>query len=163
MKITKRFLLISLFASLALSIFAQKVVSEHTIFDEFQRLSREGKGVVLIHQSSVIRNKVGKALYSETSGEDESSFVEMQGFRIQVFTGNQRSSKEEAEKRQMMIQELFPDAATYLIYKAPFWRLQVGDYFSSDAAQSDLLLLKKEFPDFAKEIYVVKEKIKVQL
>lgn len=135
-----------------------------TIFDELA-IRKGGKGLVTIHQSDEIRQLVG----ARKSGKDvettnNETFLKIQGFRTQVFSGNnQRKSKDEAFRKEKEIKELFPDMPTYVTYNAPFWKLRVGDFRSHEEAYHALRLLMAAFPSYAKEMYIVKEEVKIPL
>ena len=146
------------------SIGAQSTVRPTTIFD---KLSKEeaGKGSVSIHQSDDIRAMVGAHKYGENVEQNgEETFLKIQGYRTQVFSGNnQRKSKEEAFRKEKEIKELFPNVPTYVTYNAPFWKLRVGDFRSHEEAYQMMRQLMVAFPNFAKEMYIVKEEVKIPL
>lgn len=143
---------------------AQSAVRPTTIFD---KLSKEeaGKGSVSIHQSDDIRAMVGAHKYGENVEQNgEETFLKIQGYRTQVFSGNnQRKSKEEAFRKEKEIKELFPNVPTYVTYNAPFWKLRVGDFRSHEEAYQMMRQLMVAFPNFAKEMYIVKEEVKIPL
>ena len=66
----------------------------YTIFDDLAK-HEAGKGVVTIHQSEAIRNLVGACKFGkDVETTDDETFLKIQGFRTQVFSGNnQRKSK----------------------------------------------------------------------
>lgn len=135
-----------------------------TIFDRLS--SRQaGKGVVTVNQSDEIKRLVGARKYGKNVETTENeTFLKIQGFRTQVFSGNnQRKSKDEAFKKEKEIKELFPDMPTYVTYNAPFWKLRVGDFRSHEEAYRTLRLLMDAFPSYAKEMYIVKEEVKIPL
>lgn len=135
-----------------------------TIFDRLS--SRQaGKGVVTVNQSAEIEKLVGARKYGKNvETTDDETFLKIQGFRTQVFSGNnQRVSKDEAFKKEKEIKELFPDMPTYVTYDAPFWKLRVGDFRSHEEAYRTLRLLMDAFPSYAKEMYIVKEEVKIPL
>lgn len=135
-----------------------------TIFDALQEPGR-GKGDVVIHQSEAIRQLVGARKHGTgVEHTDGDAFLVLEGFRTQVFSGNnQRLSKDEALDKEKKIKELFPELTTYVTYTAPFWRLRVGDYRTHEEAYHVLRQLSASFPSFAKEMYIVKEKIRIPL
>lgn len=135
-----------------------------TIFDALQEPGL-GKGSVIINQAPAIRDMVGAHMYGENVEKTgEVAFLKVQGFRTQVFSSNnQRNSKEEAFSKEKEIKELFPDVTTYVTYNAPFWRLRVGDYRSHEEAFRMQRLLMSAFPSYAKEMYIVKEEVKIPL
>lgn len=135
-----------------------------TIFDDLQQPSL-GKGDVVVNQSDAIRDMVGARMHgANVEKTNDEAFLKMQGFRTQVFSGNnQRSSKDEAFRKEKEIKELFPDATTYVTYTAPFWKLRVGDFPSHEEAYHMMRQLMDAFPSYKKEMYIVKEDIKIPL
>jgi hypothetical protein len=139
--------------------------SRYTIVDEL--LTPEpGKGKVFIDQPDALRNMIGARQFGaeiETTAEGK-SFMKIQGFRVQVFSGNdQRTSKDEAFRREKEIKELIPSTPTYVTYNAPFWRLRVGDFNSHEEAFPVQRQLMHAFPRYGKEMYIVKEEIRLPL
>lgn len=136
----------------------------YTIFDDLAK-HEAGKGVVTIHQSEAIRNLVGACKFGkDVETTDDETFLKIQGFRTQVFSGNnQRKSKDEAFNKEKEIKELFPELPTYVTYTAPFWKLRVGDFRSHEEAYQALRQLMVAFPAYAKEMYIVKEEVKIPL
>lgn len=136
----------------------------YTIFDDLAK-HEAGKGVVTIHQSEAIRNLVGACKFGkDVETTDDETFLKIQGFRTQVFSGNnQRKSKDEAFNKEKEIKELFPELPTYVTYTAPFWKLRVGDFRSHEEAYQALRQLMAAFPAYAKEMYIVKEEVKIPL
>ncbi|MDH6305761.1 hypothetical protein M2459_002483 [Parabacteroides sp. PF5-5] len=135
-----------------------------TIFDVLQQPA-SGKGEVLIDQPNAIRNMVG-ARHSGMNvvTSDGSSFLKVQGYRVQIFSGNdQRTSKDEAFKKEKEVNNVFPNLKTYVTFVAPFWRLRVGDYASHEEAYYAQRRLSEAFPSYGKEMYIIKEEVKVPL
>lgn len=157
---------LSLFIASA-GVSAQDVSSKgegSSIFDALQE-SRVGQGQVIVNQSSAIRQLVGKRLSgANVEKTDTETFLKVQGFRAQVFSGNnQRKSKDEAFTKEKEIKELFPEVPTYVTYNAPFWKLRVGDFLSHEEAYHMLRQLMEAFPSYGKEMYIVREEIKIPL
>ncbi len=134
------------------------------IFDKLAR-QEPGQGVVSVHQSAAIRDMVGAHKHGTNVEEDGNKvFLKIRGFRTQVFSGNnQRTSKKEAFDKEKEIKELFPDVPTYVTYNAPFWKLRVGDFRSHEEAYQMMRMLMSSFPAYAKEMYIVKEEVKIPL
>lgn len=130
-----------------------------SIIDALQE-SVPGKGEVEINQSVAIRNLLGTR---RSSLNDETQYLEMPGFRAQVFSGNLKNSKDEAFKKEKEIKDLFPELITYVTYVAPFWRLRIGDYRSHEEAYHTMRVLMDAFPSYAKEMYIVREDVKIPL
>lgn len=86
----------------------------------------------------------------------------MPGWRVQVFSDNNpRTAKNEARAKEQTIASKFPQYRTYKRYQAPYWRLHVGDFRSQAEAQNAAADLRRAFPNFAREIRVVKARINV--
>ena len=164
----KRFILLFSIIALAVPAFAQDVVTPvpSTICDELGK-KEPGKGMVEVYQDPAIRNMVGKRLSGDNIEKDKDNdqmFLKMQGFRVQVFTGNnQRKSKDRVTRAEKDIREIYPDLPAYVTYTAPFWRLRVGDFRSREEAYSLMRELREAFPEFAKEMYIVKDEVKIPL
>lgn len=166
-----KYLLLILSLSCSFILSAQNEISSEgqtekvkTIFDALQEPGA-GKGDVVVQQSEAIRNMVGARKYgANVELADGQSFLNLDGFRVQAFSGNnQRLSKDEAFKKEKEIKELYPDLPTYVTYTAPFWKLRIGDYRTQEEAFHMLRQLSGAFPSFAKEMYIVKEKIRIPL
>ncbi|MCD7848533.1 MAG: SPOR domain-containing protein [Parabacteroides sp.] len=135
-----------------------------TIVDALQE-KVPGKGTVVVRQPDALRTMMGKRLHGEgVEKTDSTAFLKTQGYRTQVFSGNnQRKSKDEAFRKEKEINELFPDVPTYVTYNAPFWRVRVGDFRSHEEAYHMQRLLMDAFPAYKKEMYIVKEEVKIPL
>lgn len=77
------------------------------------------------------------------SGRVSSKPATVSGFRVQVYSGNNRA---QAIQIRTEVLEKYPDYAAYLIYKQPTFRVRVGDFRSRSAAQELLRELKVLYP-----------------
>lgn len=118
-----------------------------------------------VNQSLAVQNLVGLSMQGENVVmEDDRMFLKIQGFRTQVFSSNnQRNSKGEAFDKEKGVKEKFPDLPTYVSYDAPFWKLRVGDFRSHEEAYSVMRQLMDVFPRSGKEMYIVKDEIRIPL
>lgn len=83
------------------------------------------------------------------------------GYRIQLFAGNNpRTAKGQAESRAAQVAEQFPEWTGHITFDAPYWRLKVGDFQRYEDATAALSTLKAQFPAFAREMRVVRDRIK---
>ncbi|KGN76471.1 hypothetical protein HQ47_00045 [Porphyromonas macacae] len=158
---------ITICISITLSLSAQSNATYQktgpaSIFEALQSIS-EREGIITIHQSSEIRNRVGHVLTrnNQILGKEGNMYT-VQGFRIQAYTGNTQESKSEAYSRAARIQNAFPEYNCYITFGAPFWRLQVGDFLTQQEAEEVKDLLKNALPGIAKEVYVVREKVRIR-
>ena len=90
---------------------------------------------------------VGKAVAGRTGG-----------YRIQAYNSR---DKVEANNRARKIAMKFPQYRTYLSYKAPSWRLRLGDFTDEDDARSALARMRRTFPAYASGMTIVREKVNV--
>ncbi len=119
-------------------------------------------GRVTIIQDSRLTELVGnqpRTYYANgsRSGEVPQNII---GYRIRVFSGNQQTvSKNRCYSIQAYINQEMPELPTYVAFKTPNWRVSVGDFRTSEEARSMLTQLRKAFPGYAKDMFIVKEKI----
>lgn len=132
--------------------------------DIFSRLTDDeaGQGVVEVVQDEQIKRLVGVSTVVDSTGE--SQYISSQGYRIQVFSGNkQRTSKDEAFDKEKKLVTEYPDQPTYVTFNSPFWKLRLGDFRTFEEADDMLRDMRRKFPTFAKEMFVVREEIKIKL
>ena len=84
------------------------------------------------------------------------------GFRIQAYTDNNaKTAKASAQKRARDIAMKFPQYRSYISYKAPAWRLRIGDFKTQREAQAALQRIKSVYPNFAREMVIVRDRINI--
>ena len=84
------------------------------------------------------------------------------GFRIQAYTdNNSKTGKANTQKRARDIAMKFPQYRSYISYKAPSWRLRIGDFKTQREAQAALQRIKSVYPKFAREMVIVKDRINI--
>ena len=122
----------------------------------------QSTGRVTIQQDSRLTELVGNephAYYANGTRSGETA-QNVMGYRIRVFSGNQQTaSKNRCYSIQSYINQEIPDLPTYVAFKTPNWRVSVGDFRTSEEASSMLAKLRKAFPGYAKDMFIVKEKI----
>lgn len=166
MKFLRLLFMLVLFPTLMVgqdSVFTRQ---SESIVDKINR-PQSGKGSVQIIQDVRIAEKVGRPAkkgFIDESQEGETQYVEMSGWRIQVFSGNdQRISKREAFRKETDVKTSFPELSTYVKYNAPIWRLCVGDFQTYQDAQKMLVQLRHTFPAYGREMSIVKARIQVKV
>lgn len=122
-------------------------------------------GRVTIKQDSRLEALIShtpKSYYANARKGKGADIITESGFRIRVFSGNnQVVSKNQAYRIEKDIKQAMPELATYVIFKSPNWRLLVGNFVTSEEAVSTLRTLKKEFPEYGREMFVVKDEIEI--
>jgi len=160
------FYVLSLFIILGSGSISAQVTGgkNQSIFDALQE-SKDGSGVVVIHQSDALRKMVGERFQgANVETADTISYIKMQGFRIQIYSGNdQRKSKDEAFLKEREVKEIFPDMPAYVTYKAPFWNLRVGDFRTHEEARRIQRQLMDAFPDYKRQMYILKGEIRIPM
>ena len=119
-----------------------------------------GQGKVTISQSAEI-DRVGNATLS-TSADGVQRVLKTQGYRVQVYAGNNtRAAKQAAHQQAQKVKELFPELTVYATFAPPRWLCRVGDYRSIEEADAVMRKLRnsKEF----KEASIVRDQIIIPL
>lgn len=125
---------------------------------------KSGEGHVKILQDETISKSLGSYMPNDSSAHPKLSNETTNGFKVQVFVGNdQNTSRVEAEERQRMISQAFPDQQALVSYNSPFYKVKVGNFLDRYQAEQFMEELKKAFPSFAKEMYIVSDKIRKPL
>lgn len=84
------------------------------------------------------------------------------GYRIQAYTDNNpRTAKAAAQQRARDIAMKFPQYRSYITYKAPAWRLRIGDFKTQQEAKAALNRIKSVYPKFAREMVIVRDRINI--
>ena len=117
-----------------------------------------------------VDNKKPESLNSDFStGRNSSNLqsrqeVEMRsyGYRILVYqTNKSKNAKANAQKRARDIAVKFPQYQFYFNYKAPTWRLRLGDFVDEEGAHRALKQMRQAFPMYAKEMTIIHDHINV--
>lgn len=88
--------------------------------------------------------------------------VQIQGYRVQVFSSNkQQTAKTEAFRIQKIVEKSSLETEVYVLYNPPFWKVRLGNF----RTQAEALLLKEEvikaLPELQGNTYVVRDQITV--
>lgn len=116
-----------------------QVKSVENIFSEISEESQDS-GSVIFFQEPGLEDIVGIHIDSNKRNRG------IDGFRIQLYLGSNKNAKKEATQIKGKLLSLFPEEKPYIMYEAPFWRVQVGDFRSKNEALALYRMLKKEFP-----------------
>ncbi|MDD3787850.1 MAG: SPOR domain-containing protein [Petrimonas sp.] len=164
----RKLLYFLLFCSIPLAINAQ--ITPQTTKGIIEELNTDypGQGHVVIYQEEAIKSIVGRNIGPKlpvySSGDGSMPYVKIRGFKIQAFSGNnQRSSKDEAYRKQALINQAFPEQETTVLFESPFWRLRVGNFKSREDASAAMREMRRTFPAFGKEMYIVTDEVKIPI
>lgn len=124
-----------------------------------------GQGSVRVMQDETIDASLAQFIInSDTSSVIRLSDDRINGYKIQVFSGNnQNKSRSEAENKQRLVRQAFPEHQAVVTFDPPTWRLRVGNFLTRAEAEEVLVRMKEEFPSFGKEMYVVSDIIRKPL
>lgn len=110
--------------------------------------------VEVVQDSALIR-----LLHATIEGKRE--LVEMDGYRVQIFSSNQQqSAKAEALKLENQLKDKLTQTV-YVLYMPPFWKVRVGDFRTVEDAKEYKKAVVEEFPALMGNTYIVRDKIKV--
>lgn len=147
------------------AVFAQ-ATQKNEILKELN--STTSGGNVAVYEDESIKHVLGRPMSPPrtvyTTADGTTQFYRMRGFKVQAFSGNnQRTSKDEAHRKQGQINGAFPDLETVVLFESPFWRLRVGNFTSREEAQNAMEELQRAFPSFGKEMYIVVDEVKIPI
>ena len=152
-----RFFTLVVFTILSIGFaFSQSAANDSTIVDHIA-----GSGNVTVHQPDGITQRLIPVV-EEHVADDQTTVVagRVVGYRVQVFAdNNHRTAKNEALIKERNIISRFPSLRTYISYKAPAWRLRVGDFRTHEEAVDCLNEIKKAFPSYSRELIIVRDRI----
>lgn len=150
------FLMLFLFSTFAI---AQQ--STKTIIEDINT-KKVGQGSVRIMQDETIDARLAQyVINTDTANVIRLSNERVNGFKIQVFSGNnQNRSRNEAERKQSLIRSEFPQHQAETTFVSPTWRLRVGNFLTRSEAEEVMVEMKRTFPQFGKEMYVVSDVIR---
>lgn len=110
----------------------------------------------------VVQDSMVTLLMQEKIAGVTRGVMEMQGFRVQVYSSNTPStSKQEA----MLLEQNLRDSVevpVYLLYTPPFWKVRLGDFRTMDEARQFKDTFVVAFPHRASETYIVRDKIQIK-
>ncbi|HBT85537.1 MAG TPA: hypothetical protein DEB12_06480 [Porphyromonadaceae bacterium] len=160
---------IILFIILILSggVNAQTSLQKNEILKELNT-DVQGKGDVTIYQDESITHILGRPMGPPrnvyTTADGSVQYYKMRGYKIQAFSGNnQRTSRDEANRKQNLINQSYPELETVVLFESPFWRLRVGNFENRSDAEEAMQELRKTFPSFGREMYIVVDEVKIPI
>lgn len=68
------------------------------------------------------------------------------GYRVQIFFAGGNFSKDKAMKKLNTFNEAYPSQKAYLSFKAPYYRVRVGDFRTALEATAFLKKIEKTYP-----------------
>ena len=137
---------------------AQTAVADTSIVQYLER--RTTGGTVHIVQPQAL----GQRLARSNDAREQYRSATITVYRIQLFSDNRaKTAKTEAERKAQQVRNAYPELDVYVTYTSPFWRLRVGNCRSYEEANKIMYDLKKDFPEMAGEMRIVRERANVQV
>ena len=110
----------------------------------------------------IFEDKRIEQLMSNKRSSGNSRVLNVNGFRVQVFSSNaQHTAKTDAFRIEKEIRDQFPEQTVYVNYFSPFWKVRVGDFRTQAQAQAFRSQLINNLPQLRGEVYVVREQITI--
>ena len=122
-----------------------------------------GEGFVTIIQDPDLRGVIGSAPAPRGSSvlARDGNYSILYGYRVQVFNSNLPNAKSEAYARAEAVRQVAPTLSSYITFRAPFWRLTVGNFATQEEARQARARLVTVLPAWGRESYVVREKVRI--
>lgn len=148
--------ILALAAGCSMSSLADDVASGVSIVDEIN----SSGGSVYVSQPAELDFITNNS--SAQADDQNQAHGRMMGYRIQIYSDNNvRTARAGAENRRRSVGQALPDARTYIIFESPYWRVKVGDYRTYGEADEAMQELLQQYPSFASDAKIVKERINV--
>jgi hypothetical protein len=80
------------------------------------------------------------------------------GFRVQIFFDSGNNSKKAAQTAREKFMEAHPDVVAYLTFKAPYYRVRIGDFRTKLEAEGFLFQLATAYPN----AFTVPDRIQIE-
>ncbi len=103
-------------------------------------VSAQQAGKVTLHQPSGLESLVEKHIAVNEKMEG------IPGFRIQIFTDSGNNSKRRALQAKAKFRMSFSDIDAYIVFQAPYYKVEVGNYITRLEAERVLNKLKEIYP-----------------
>jgi hypothetical protein len=114
----------------------------------FSYLHSFSQGKIEINQDERIDHLVSRQI------DKNKTDPKIEGFRVQIhFTKNQ--NRIESEKMRAQFSNDFPTLKTYLEFKAPYYKIQAGDFIS----KLEAFVVLKEISELYVGAYIVKSEV----
>ena len=149
----KRITTILFLLALTLTTYAQRDIVKSLQSDA------AGQGKVTIHQDAQITALVTGSAISKAGEKKE---LKRQGYRVQVYAGNNTSrSRNEAQDVANKVKQYFEDAQVYAYFVSPRWLCRVGNFPSIEEA--DAMMRQLKATGVFKEVSIVRDQITLEI
>ncbi len=109
--------------------------------DTLQNLKNKLKKAYLTEEPMHINKKLDAIL--DTISTKNKSIRYANGFRIQVYVGNDRKAADDAK---IYTYQTYPEIYPYLSYQQPIYKVKIGDFLNRMDAERYFVTIKENFP-----------------
>jgi hypothetical protein len=142
-----------LFSSIVLFSQETKIVTKKSIFESLAEPDLKTGAKVILNQD----NRIDSVFALRKL---QSSSATMIGYRVQVFSSNEQiTAKNEAYEIEKKMVEAFPDYPVYVSYIAPFWKVRIGDFRTTQEAQILRSEISELSPSLRNYTYTVRDQV----
>ena len=125
--------------------------------DSIPRIFKHMQDNVTVVQDSAIT----RLMLDKQNGKERKQ-VEVQGYRVQVFSSNnQQNAKTEAFRIQKLVENSNLEGDIYVQYNPPFWKVRIGNFRTLEEAQLFKDEVIRALPELQGDTYPVRDKITV--
>jgi len=113
--------------------------------------TERNEGTIYIVQDAALNNLINK------NASLSKEVTHTPGFRIQVYFSSDRAARQEAERIKKDLKTKYSNLAVYIEYKAPFWKVKLGNY----KTRNEALRMKNELTGSFPNLWIIKEMVKI--
>jgi len=113
------------------------------------------QGQVVIHQDPLVDTLLAKYAVVTDRLMENPDHKAIPGYRIQIFFDSGLNSSDRAREARKEFERLFQDIPAYITWKAPNYRVRVGDFRSRLEAEKTLKRIMTDYPN----AWVIKDEI----
>lgn len=125
---------------------AQSVVRTSDLFRRDDPANTMGK--LIINQGLPLDTLISRHILANKNLYSVNNHYGMEGFRIQIYSSNNRNAREESNKTRAEFMSKFPDIVSYPLYAEPgYFKIRAGDFRTKTEAMKLFQMISKEFRD----------------
>ena len=115
--------------------------------DLFQRDDANNIGHLEIRQSLMLDSMISRHILANQNLVKVNNHYGMEGYRIQIYSSNNRNAREESNRVRANFISIFPDVVSYPLFAEPgYYRVRVGDFRTKAEAVKLFQRISREFP-----------------
>ena len=109
--------------------------------------SGNNMGALEIYQPSSLDTLISRHILANQNLFKVNNHYGMEGYRIQIYSSNNRNAREESNKTRATFLSKFPDVISYPLYADPgYFKVRVGDFRTKAEAVKLFQRVSRDFP-----------------